>query len=307
MKKLVSILMILTLTMTLMISLPAAAQGEKLSVYASFYPMYDFAAKVGGDKVTVVNMVPAGMEPHDWEPAASDIVGLENADVFIYNGAGMEHWVDKVLETLSNKHLSAVNASEGLTLLEGHHDEEEGEEEHGEDEEFDPHVWLNPLNAKAQMERIKNALVAADPGNAAYYEENFAKYAAEFDTLDTEFKQALEPLSNKAIVVSHQAFGYLCAAYGLTQESIEGLSPDSEPDPARMAEIIDFVKENKVSTIFFEELVSPKVAETIASATGAVTEVLSPIEGLGDEQIAAGADYFSVMRQNLAALVKALQ
>ncbi len=307
MKKLVGILMILTLAITLMISLPAAAQGEKLSVYASFYPMYDFAAKVGGDKVTVVNMVPAGMEPHDWEPAASDIVGLENADVFIYNGAGMEHWVDKVLETLSNKDLTAVNASEGLTLLEGHHDEEEGEEEHGEDEEFDPHVWLSPLNAKAQMEKIKNALVAADPDNAAYYEENFAKYAAEFDALDTEFKQALEPLSNKAIVVSHQAFGYLCTAYGLTQESIEGLSPDSEPDPARMAEIIDFVKENKVSTIFFEELVSPKVAETIASATGAVTEVLSPIEGLTDEQIAAGADYFSVMRQNLAALVKALQ
>ena len=310
MRKMVSILMVLAWTMTAMLALPAAGEGKKLSVYASFYPMYDFAAKVGGDKVTVVNMVPAGMEPHDWEPAAPDIVGLENADVFIYNGAGMEHWVDKVLKTLSNKELAVVNASEGLTLLEGHHHhgEEEGEEEHEEEEEgFDPHVWLAPLYARAQMERIKNALAAADPGNAAYYEENYVKYAAEFEALDAEFRQALEPLSQKEIVVSHQAFGYLCAAYGLTQVSIEGLSPDSEPDPARMAEIIDFVKENKVSTIFFEELISPKVAETIAGATGAVTQVLSPVEGLTDEQAAAGGDYLSVMRQNLAALVKALQ
>jgi len=309
-KKFVSVLMVLTLAMTMVLALPAAAEGEKLSVYASFYPMYDFVLKVGGDKVTVSNMVPAGMEPHDWEPAASDIVGLENADVFIYNGAGMEHWVDKVLHTLSNKDLVVVNASDGLTLLEGHHHHsEEGEEAHEEEEEhaFDPHVWLGPLSAKAQMEVIKNALVKADPTNAVYYEENYTKYAAEFDALDAEFKQALEPLSKKEIVVSHQAFGYLCVAYGLSQESIEGLTPDSEPDPARMAEIIDFVKEHKVSTIFFEELVSPKVAETIASATGAVAEVLSPIEGLSDEQIAAGSDYFSVMRQNLAALKKALQ
>lgn len=306
MKKLVSILMILTLAMACVVAIPASAEGKKLTVYASFYPMYDFALKVGGDKITVVNMVPAGMEPHDWEPAASDIVGLENADVFVYNGAGMEHWVDKVLETLTNKNLVAVNTSEGLALLEGHH--HEGEEDAAEEEHpYDPHVWLGISNAKAQMEAIKNALAKADPDNAAHYEENYIKYAAEFDTLDAEYKQALEPLSKKEIVVSHQAFGYICSAYGLTQESIEGLNADSEPDPSRMVEIIDFVKTNNVSTIFFEELVSPKVAETIASATGAVTEVLNPLEGLSDEQIAAGDDYFSVMRQNLSALVKALQ
>lgn len=315
MKRMVSLLMVLALVMTMVLALPATAEEKKLSVYASFYPMYDFASKVGGDKVTVVNMVPVGMEPHHWEPAASDIIGLEKADIFVYNGAGMEHWVDKVVETLSNKELVVINASEGQALLEGHHhhhedeEHEEGEAEHEEEEEhaFDPHVWLGPLNAKAQMEAIKNALVEADPANAAYYEGNYTKYAAEFDALDAEFRQALGAIANKEIVVSHQAFGYLCAAYGLTQVSIEGLAPDSEPDPARMAEIIDFVKEHKVTTIFFEELVSPKVAQTIASATGAVTDVLSPVEGLTDEQIAAGGDYFSAMRMNLAALVKALQ
>ncbi len=308
MKRWKSILMALALLAAMIPAFPAAAEGEKLTVYASFYPMYDFAMKVGGDKVTVVNMVPAGMEPHDWEPAASDIVGLENADVFVYNGAGMEHWVDKVLKALSNKDLTVANTSEGLTLLAGHSHEEEAEEGHGEEAEaYDPHVWLGPLQAKAQMEAIKNALVKADPGNTAYYEENYTRCAAEFDALDQEFKQELAMLPDREIVVSHQAFGYLCAAYDLTQVPIEGLTPDSEPTPARMAEIIDFVKEHQVSTIFFEELVSPKVAETIAAATGAVTEVLNPIEGLTDEQIAAGEDYFSVMRQNLDALIKALK
>lgn len=287
--------------------------GDKLSVYTSFYPMYDFASKVGGDKVNIVNMVPAGTEPHDWEPTASDVSGLENAAVFIYNGAGMEHWVEDVLKSLQNKELIAVEASKGLTLMEGHHDHEDEDEHKEEDkhseeeEEYDPHVWLSPLNAKQQMENIKNSFIQADPGNKDYYEANYTKYAEDFDALDKEFKDTLSSLTKKDIIVSHEAFGYLCKAYGLNQIGIEGLSPDSEPDPARMAEIIEFAREHKVKVIFFEELVSPKVAETIADATKAETVVLSPIEGLSEEQIAAGDDYFSVMRQNLKELKAALQ
>lgn len=278
-------------------------QEQKLSVYASFYPMYDFAVKIGGDKVNVVNMVPAGTEPHDWEPTAADITGLEKAAVFIYNGAGMEHWAEDVLESLQNKNLIAVEASEDITLLEGHHDHED----EAAGEEYDPHVWLSPMNAKKQMENIKNAFAQADPGNKDYYDSNYAKYAADFDALDNEFKSTLSKLPKKDIIVSHEAFGYLCAAYDITQVGIEGLSPDSEPDPARMAEIIEFAKEHDVKVIFFEELVSPKVAETIAKNIKAETAVLSPIEGLSDEQQAAGDDYFSVMRQNLEALKAALQ
>lgn len=291
------------------------SQGGKLSVYTSFYPMYDFASKIGGDKVNVVNMVPAGTEPHDWEPTATDITGLEKADVFIYNGAGMEHWAEDVLESLQNKDLVVVEASKDVALIEGHHhheDEEEHEDEdkdehEGEGEEYDPHVWLSPLNAQKQMENIKNALSQADPDNKDYYEGNYKKYAAQLDALDQEFKDTLAALPNKEIIVSHEAFGYLCAAYGLNQHGLTGLAPDTEPDPARMAEIIDFVKEHKVKMIFFEELASPKVAESIADATGAETAVLSPIEGLSDEQQAAGDDYFAVMRQNLKALQAALQ
>lgn len=288
------------------------SDGHKLKVMASFYPMYDFAKKVGGDKVEVTNLVPVGTEPHDWEPAATDIKKLEEADILVYNGAGMEHWTADVLESLDNKNLKTVEASQGLELMEGkaHEDGEDGEEPADEHEEegtsYDPHVWLAPLNAKTEMENIKNALVEADPQNEKYYEENYKTYAAQFDKLDGEYKEGLAGTKSKDVIAAHEAFGYLCKAYGLNQVGIEGLSPDSEPDPARMEEIIQFAKEHQVKTIFFEELVSPKVAETIAEEIGASTEVLNPLEGLSDEDLEAGEDYFSVMEANLNALKKAL-
>ena len=310
------------------------SSDKKLNIMASFYPMYDFAVKVGGDKVEVTNMVPAGTEPHDWEPAATDIKNLEDADVFIYNGAGMEHWTEDVLDSLENKDLKVVEASEGLTLLEGKEEEEEtdaadstsesssDEDTSGEDSStdseasdedtsdseivYDPHVWLNPLNAKTEMENIKNALVEADPDNKDYYEQNYETYAEKFDQLDQEYKDGLSDTKSKDLITSHEAFGYLCQEYGLNQVGVEGLSPDSEPDASRMDEIIKFAKENNVKTIFFEELVSPKVSETIADEIGAKTAVLNPIEGLTDDEISAGEDYFSVMETNLKTLEDAL-
>ena len=296
---------------------------KKLNVMASFYPMYDFATKVGGDKVEVTNMVPAGTEPHDWEPAATDVKNLEEADVFIYNGAGMEHWTEDVLDALDNKDLKVVEASRGLTLLEGKEEDEEETEDSSSDSDasdestsdedssdseitYDPHVWLNPLNAKAEMENIKNAFVEADPDNKDYYEQNYETYAEKFDQLDKEYKDGLSNTKSKDLITSHEAFGYLCQAYGLNQVGIEGLSPDSEPDASRMNEIIKFAKENNVKTIFFEELVSPKVSETIADEIGAKTAVLNPLEGLTDDEISAGEDYFSVMESNLKTIEDAL-
>lgn len=290
---------------------------KKLNVMASFYPMYDFATKVGGDKVEVTNMVPAGTEPHDWEPAATDVKNLEEADVFIYNGAGMEHWTEDVLGALDNKELKVVEASRGLTLLEGKEVDEEETEDSSSDSDasdestdseitYDPHVWLDPLNAKAEMENIKNAFVEADPDNKDYYEQNYETYAEKFDQLDKEYKDGLADTKSKDLITSHEAFGYLCQAYGLNQVGIEGLSPDSEPDASRMNEIIKFAKENNVKTIFFEELVSPKVSETIADEIGAKTAVLNPLEGLTDDEISAGEDYFSVMESNLKTIEDAL-
>ena len=285
-----------------------AADDGRLRVLTSFYPMYDFACKIGGDCIDVTNMVPSGTEPHDWEPSTNDLKNLEKADVFIYNGADMEPWADDLLVSRSDT-LHVVETSENVELrtTDGEHEhahEHEGADHHHGD--FDPHVWLDPENAKIEMEAIRDALCAADPENSTVFQSNYEKYAAELDALDAEFREKLAPLPNRTIVVAHEAFGYLCDAYGLTQVGIEGLSPDSEPDPGRMAEVIDFVREHSISTIFFEELVSPKVAEAIASETGAQAKMLSPLEGLSDEQAAAGADYFSVMHDNLAALMEAL-
>lgn len=275
-------------------SLTGCAEQAGVDVVASFYPMADFTKKIGGDRVRVATLVPAGTEPHDWEPSPSDIVTLTKARVFVYNGAGMEHWAGDVLNSLGANSLTVSEASKGVTLLEG-------------GDQADPHVWLNPMNAKIEMANIRDALVVADPDGKAVYEANYNAYAARLDALDAEFKAALSGLTNRDLVVAHAAYGYLCAAYGLNQMPIEGLSPDAEPDPARVAEIIDFAKAHQVKVIFFEELVSPKVAQSIADQVGAKTDTLSPLEGLSDAETAAGDDYFSVMRRNLAAIKAALE
>ena len=307
--------------------------GEKLKIYTSFYPMYDFAKKIGGDKVEVTNLVPAGTEPHDWEPSAKDLAKISEADLLVYSGAGMESWIEKLDETTKDSKLVKVEASHGVDLIksEHHHDHEDAhehedehkdedkdakEENHEHDHEdahehhhhgaYDPHVWLAPQNAKIEMKNIKDALVKADAANKDYYEKNFETYSKKIDELDNKFLTSLEKTKSKNIVVSHEAFAYLCKAYGIKQIGIEGLSPDSEPDASRMAEVTKFAKENNVKYIFFEELVSPKVSETIAKEVGAKTAVLNPLEGLSEDQLKAGEDYFSIMESNLKVLLEAL-
>lgn len=296
------------------------SSSDKLSIVASFYPMADFAEKIGGDKVEVVNLVPTGTEPHDWEPSTKDMTTIAQADLLVYNGAGMESWIENVSSSLGSDMPELVEASTGITLRDasedhqnegvsvdanapGETDATDDDDEHGT---TDPHVWLAPLNAKQEMKNIAEALKKLDATNAAYYQANYEKYAAECDKLDEEFKTGLTGLTRNIIVAAHEAYGYICDAYGLEQLGIEGLSADSEPDAQRMKEIIDFVKEKGVTTIFFEDLVSPKVAEAIAAETGAEAKQLNPLEGLTDAQLASGADYFSVQRENLKALIEAL-
>ena len=300
---------------------------EGLKVYASVYPMYDFAKKIAGDKLDVEMLMPQGTEPHGWEPDTDTIKNLENADMLIYNGAGLEDWTDKVIDSLSNKNLKVVEASEGVELIKSSHDHEEEEhdheaaennhnhEAHEEDHEheghhhgpMDPHVWISPKNAKIEMENIKNALVELDKENADYYESNYEKYAKMLDELDAKYSEKLSALPNKTIVVSHEAYGYLCKDYGLNQLGIKGVNAETEPDAKKMAEIINYVKENKITTIFTEELIDPKVSKIIADETGCVVKVLSPIEGLSEEQIKNKEDYFSIMEENLENLVGALK
>lgn len=280
----------------------------KLSVVTSFYPMYDFAKKIAGTNAEITVMVPAGTEVHDWEPSVSDLARLEQADLFIYSGAGMEPWAEDILESLENPKLIAVEASQGVSLMnEEERQEENQEEEHHHHGSYDPHVWLDPQNAKIEMKNIMEAFISADPENQTYYEENYQNYAEKLDELDRKFEETFAGIENKHIVVAHEAFGYLCRAYGLEQVGIEGLSADSEPVPSRMVEIIEFIRKNNVKCIFFETLSTSKVVDTIAAETGVKTEVLNPFEGVEQEDQEKGMDYFSVMEQNRHVLEEALK
>lgn len=338
MKKIFVILLALLFTAC---SKPAAnneAKNEesngKLNVYASVYPIYDFTKKIGGDKINLSMLTKPGEEPHHYEPSSDDIKNLSKADLFIYNGAGLESFTDKIIE--SNPDLKTCQASEGVDLIKATHDhdhdccqnnedanhdhdhENENNHNHGANENhssheeehhhgmYDPHTWLSIKNAKIEMENIKNKLSEIDPDNASYYQKNFDKYAKMCDDLDKEYSQKISVLPNRVMVVSHQAFGYLCGDYGLSQVPIKNISNEDEPDAQTMAQIIDYIKKNNIKYICVEEMTSTKIADTIKAETGAQIKVLSPVETLTQEQMDKGEDYFSIMENNLKILEEVL-
>lgn len=292
-----------------------AASGEKLKVVTTFYPMYEFSKQVAGEHADVVALIPSGVEPHDWEPSAKDMATLQEADVFVYNGI-VEGWAEQALASAANEDRIVVEASKGLPLIEGLEDEHEHEHEedsHAEEEHeaeghgWDPHVWLSPALAQQEVAAIEAALAQADPDHREDYERNADAYIAKLKELDQAYKDGLAGAKRKAFVTQHAAFGYLAREYGLTQVPIAGLSPEQEPSPSEMAEVVAFAKEREVKTIFFETLVEPKVAQVVADEIGAKTDVLNPLEGLTEEERSQGLDYIGVMKQNLAALKKALE
>lgn len=307
--------------LTLLISVVLAGCGKsqatlvngKVNVVASFYPLYDFAKKIGGDHVNAINLVPAGVEPHDWSPKSRDMQNLSKAQMFVYLGAGFEGWVQDTLDSLpKDSKVSVVEASKGIQLIASTEDDhvEQGKQDdhdHKHDAHYDPHVWLSPVNAKIMAQNIKDQLVKVDPTNQADYEANFKKLADSLDQLHNKYKDALAKASKKDIVVTHQSFAYLANEYGLTQKAIMGLSPDSEPTSKDLKEINEFIRANNIKYIFFEELVSDRLAKTLAKDAKVETMVLNPIEGLTEEQLKSGADYISLMEANLNNLIKALQ
>ncbi|MBD0382984.1 metal ABC transporter substrate-binding protein [Paenibacillus sedimenti] len=287
--------------------------GKKLKVVTTFYPMYEFSKQIAGEHAEVIGLVPTGVEPHDWEPSAKDMAQLKEADVFVYNGI-VEGWVPKALESAANSKRVVVEASKAVELMEGLHEEDEHghgkeEKEHKdehEEEGLDPHVWLDPVLAQKEVAAIQAALVQADPAHKDAYTKNADAYIAKLKELDDLFRSGLKDVKRKDFITQHAAFAYLAKQYGLTQVPISGLSPEAEPAPDKMAEVIKFAKEKTVKTIFFETLVDPKIASTIAKEIGAKTEVLNPLEGLTDEEKKNNLDYIGVMKKNLEALKKGL-
>jgi zinc transport system substrate-binding protein len=277
-----------------------AAEDEEgdVVVVASFYPLAEAARRVGGPDVTIHNLTPPGVEPHDLELAPDDLELLLTADVVLYIGAGFQPAVEDVIADVEGR---AVDALEGIQTLEPA--EEEGDEHEGEAEvTADPHVWLDPILYAEIVDRVADVFAAVSPQRADVVRENAETFVAELRSLDEEYRGGLENCDGSPLVVNHAAFGYIAAAYGLEEHPISGISPEAEVDPARLAELRELVEREGVTTIFTEELASPEVAETLAAEAGVRTAVLNPLEGLTEEQVDAGEDYLSVMRQNLAAL-----
>lgn len=317
------------LTLALVISLFSGcgqeadtATDNHLQVTVSYNAMAEFAKAVGGDLVTINTIVPSGSEPHDFEPKAQDLAGMNKADIFIYNGLGMESWAEDAIDAAQNDALIVVEAADAANLIKNpnydgdeHHDEDEDEhhddaedEHHDEDEhhhdhgEYDPHVWLSLKNAQLEAEAIKNAFVSADPENTDAYEANFTRFYDELDRLYNEYNEKFATISQTTFVTGHAAFGYLCNEFGLKQNSVEDMFAEGEPSAQQLGELVDFCKEHNIGTIFAEELASPAVSQTLADEVGAEVKTIYTIES--DED---GKTYLERMQDNLATIYDSLQ
>lgn len=266
-----------------------------ISVVASFYPLAFAAEQIGDGRVEVTNLTPPGVEPHDLELSPDDLEAIADADIVLFAGGGFQPSIEEAVETAATG--VVVDVLEGVDLR------QPTEEDDADPLEGDPHVWLDPSIYADIGERVAAALrTAGDAADGPRFERAAEEFRRRLSALDRDFREGLADCATRVMITSHGAFGYLAAAYGLEQEAIAGVSPASEPDPRRIAELADEARAAGVRTIFTEELVSPEVAETLAAEAGIDTAVLSPLEGLTEEQLEAGEDFMSVMRRNLETL-----
>lgn len=285
-------------------------KSSKIQVYASFYPLYFAVQEIGRDKVDLYSVIPNGVEPHDYEPTIRETARIENADLFIYNGADMEPWGDKLAKTLRTKNIAIINASEQVDLLrideDEHHDSHHRDEENHVHGNYDPHLWLNPLNMDKIGYAIKEQLSSADNVNKDFYENNYRDFSNKLRELDNKYTKELKNKKRDTILVSHEAFNYLSSRYEFKQISVSGVTPHEEPTPKTLANLIDLAVSKDFKYIFLEVLASPKTAEMLAKEADLKVLVLNPIAGLTEEQQEKGENYFTLMEQNLENIKKEL-
>lgn len=273
------------------------SDDDRISVVASFYPLAFVAERVGGDCIAVTNLTPPGVEPHDLELSPDAVEAIATADVVLYLGGGFQPAIEDALPDADGRLIDGL----GVVAT----DPAEGEQSN-EGLTVDPHVWLDPGRFAEIVTAVAGGLEAAGVAASCDVPGAADELRAELAELDEAFRNGLGDCERDLLVSNHDAFGYLASAYGLRQEAIAGLEPDVEPSARRLAELVDLVEREGVTTILTEELVSPDVARTLAAETGADTAVLYTIEGLSDEEVAAGDDYGSLMRKDLETLRVAL-
>ena len=275
---------------------PGGPNTGALRVIVTFNAMKEIARAVGKDKAAVTAIVPDGTEPHDFEPKARDLAALSQADIFIYNGLGMEAWAGGAVIAADNPRLVTVEASKGSEAIKN-----TGSGDTGADMEYDPHLWLSLKGAELEAQNIKDGFIQADPANRAYYEKNCSDFTSRLDKLYNEYKSKFDAVKQKSFVTGHAAFAYLCADFGLEEKSVEGVFAEGEPTARQLAELVKYCKENGVTTIFSEYMVSPGVSQALANEVGAGVKPLYTIEGNED-----GLSYLERIEYDLAEIYRSL-
>lgn len=280
--------------------------GKRLAVVTTLFPLYDFAKRVAGERADVSLLLPPGAEPHGFEPRPADILRLNRADVFLYTSPAMEPWAADILKGLQNPGLEVVDTSRGLAASEGRgdkdprHDHRDG---HGRPAAADPHIWLDFSNAVRMVEAVRDGFVKKDPAGRDVYERNAAAAIEELKTLDERFRAGLQDCEKKLLVNGgHFAFDYMAKRYGFRYVSVYGVSPDAEPTAAELARITRLIRQNGLRHLFHEELVSPKLAETLSRESGVSLLKLHPAGNLTREQLDRGETFRTLMEQNLESL-----
>ena len=327
MKKIIFFIGIITLFILSIVAVSRRTQqsqknSQQLTIVATLFPLYDFAKIIGGDNVSVSLLLPPGIEAHSFEPKPSDIAAINAADMFIYTGEFMEPWAEDIIHGLSNKNIKVVDSSKGITFMEedAHEHNNESDEDHEEadlhEEEQahhhhdggDPHIWLDFDNDKTMVQTIATALSEKDPAHAHSYQQRADTYKNNLSALDIKYQTALSECKTTEIVYGgHYAFGYLANRYNLTYTAAQGVSPDAEPTAQDLIQLVEQIKKNDIQYIFYEELTSPKIAETLANETKTTMLLLHAAHNVSKEDFNKNISFLSIMEKNLDNLKVGLQ
>lgn len=293
----------------------------KLDVYTTVYPLTYFTERIGGNKVNVQSVYPAGSNEHNFEPTQQDMIAIAEADMLFYVGLGLEGFIDSAKKTLESENVEFISTADSISDEEllaakgGDAHEEESHEEHEHEEESheghdhgetDPHVWISPLLSQSLAESIKDALIQADPEGTETYESNYAELIVELEQLDLDFAEMAERAENKTFFVSHSAFGYIADPYGLEQVAVAGLNSQDEPSQKELTKIVDLAREKNIKHIIFEQNVSSNLTEVIQKEVGAEAVEMSNLGVLTQENIDNEETYFTLMEKNIKVLEQVL-
>lgn len=282
-------------------------QEKRLRVVTTLFPLYDFARNVGGHKADVTLLLPPGVEPHSFEPRPRDILSVNEAAIFVYTGSFMEPWAETIIKGIDRQKVAVVDASKGITLTPKETSSDDHRHE-GREERLDPHIWLDLGNAQKMVDNILRAFVEKDPRNKAFYQTNAGTYNTRLQELDEKFKKGLAECKTRLFVHGgHYAFNYLARRYDLTYVSVYGFSPNAEPSPRHLADIVRKLRQHKTKHIFYEELLQPRVAETVAKETGAKLLPLNGGHNVTREEMERGLTFISLLGQDLQSLRTGLE